>query len=326
MASIGRILLALTVALAALFVAAHLTLTVPFAPAGQLTEPLPTADPGRLRGDVTGLVALGPRDIDHPARLAAAADAIAASFAAAGVSVERQAFAYRGQNLENIVARLGPATGPLIVVGAHYDTFGDGGENPGADDNTSGVAGLLELARLLADRPLSNAVDLVAFTGEEPPLFASPQMGSLVYADRLLASGRRPIAMVSLEMIGYFTEVQPWPSPLLRLLYPGRGDFVLAVGRPSDRAVVSWLVGSLRHHAGFPAYAWVGPEIGGMDASDQRSFWGHDIPAVMLTDTAFIRNPHYHSPGDLPATLDYERMAGVVEGLSAALLVGFAAD
>jgi Zn-dependent M28 family amino/carboxypeptidase len=326
MASIRRILLALATGLAAILVAAHLTLTVPFAPAPRLAQALPVADPGRLRADVTSLVALGPRDVDHPDRLAAAADAIAASFGAAGVSVERQAFDYRGQQLENVVARLGPTTGPLVVVGAHYDTFGDGGKNPGADDNTSGVAGLLELARLLTDRPLPNAVELVAFTGEEPPLFASQQMGSLVYANRLLTAGRRPVAMVSLEMIGYFTEVQPWPSPLLRLLYPGRGDFVLAVGRPRDRAVASWLVGSLRHHAGFPAYAWVGPEIGGMDASDQRSFWGLDIPAVMLTDTAFIRNQHYHSPGDLPTTLDYERMAGVVEGLSAALLVGFSSD
>lgn len=278
------------------------------------------AQPTRLRHDVEQLaLAFGPRNLDHPESLQRSANHIAAALIDATGHAERQTFEAHGVTLQNIVGRLGPRGAPLVVVGAHYDTFGDGGPNPGADDNASGVAGLLELARLLAPRALPFELELVAFSGEEPPLFATPQMGSRVYADRLRDRGRHPAVMLCLEMIGMFTDKQPWPSLLLRALYPSRGDFLMIVGRPQDRRWSRWLMSTFRGRGDLRVRSWVGPTLPGADASDQRSFWEHGTPALMLTDTAFVRNPNYHSPTDRPDTLDYESMARVVEGLATAL-------
>ncbi len=214
---------------------------------------------------------------------------------------------------------------PRIVVGAHYDAFGMFGSNPGADDNASGTAGLLELARLLRGQSLARRVDLVAFTLEEPPLFGSARQGSRVHARGLAAAGVRVEAMVCLEMIGYFSERQPWPSVLLALVYPRRGHFVGVVGQPFDRGLARRVKRSMRVAAGpggarVPVYSFNGPAMMGTDASDHASFWELGIPAVMVTDTAFLRNPHYHAPGDRPETLDYRRMAAVVDGVANAVL------
>jgi Zn-dependent M28 family amino/carboxypeptidase len=198
------------------------------------------------------------------------------------------------------------------------------GANPGADDNASGTAGLLEMARLLRDRPLARRVDLVAFTLEEPPFFATEGMGSRVHARALRAAGVRVEAMVGLEMIGYFSERQPWPSALLALVYPRRGDFAGVVGRPLDgglaRRVKGWMRVPPADGPAVPVYSFNGPTMMGTDASDHASFWQEGMPAVMVTDTAFMRNPHYHGPGDRPGTLDYRRMATVVDGVLNAVL------
>jgi Zn-dependent M28 family amino/carboxypeptidase len=201
----------------------------------------------------------------------------------------------RGQLYRNVIASLGPATGPLLVVGAHYDSFGDFGPNPGADDNASGTAGLLELARLLHGRSLRQRVELVAYANEEPPWFGSPWMGSTVHARSLRGQDVR--GMICLEMIGYFTETQPAPSWLFRLLYPDRGDFVVVAGRWADRDLTRRVKQAIRGSE-FPTHSFTAPRSAGIDASDQRSYWDAGIPAVMVTDTAFVRNPHYHSAGD----------------------------
>jgi Zn-dependent M28 family amino/carboxypeptidase len=272
-----------------------------------------TADPDRLRRHVEALTGIPTWDSDHPESLDRAAAYIRSAFGQTRARVRDQAFTIRGRTYRNVIAELGPETGSLLVVGAHYDTFGDFGPNPGADDDASGTAGLLELARLLDGRRLSSRVELVAYANEEPPWFGSPWMGSAVHARSL--KGQDVRGMICLEMIGYFTETQPAPNPLFRLLYPKRGDFIAVAGRWTDRALTRHVKKAILG-TGFPARSFTAPRDAGIDASDQRSYWDQGIPAVMVTDTADIRNPHYHAPGDTAGTLDYGRMAGAVGGVA----------
>ncbi|MEM1177166.1 MAG: M28 family peptidase [Acidobacteriota bacterium] len=260
-----------------------------------------------------------PRDAEHPAQLEVVAQYLEHELSLTGARVERQSFNVRGEAYANVIASVGPRDGPRVIVGAHYDAFGLLGVNPGADDNASGTAGLVELARLLVRRPPPLRVDLVAFANEEPPYFASPGMGSAVHAKRLRRERAEVWGMVSLEMIGYFTEEQPWPNMLYRALFPGRGDFIAVVGRTEESQHIQALKQGMR--AGpIPVYSFRGPmDMPGLDSSDHRSYWHEGYPAVMVTDTGFIRNPNYHTPRDTAETLDYVRMAGVVEGLAQAL-------
>jgi hypothetical protein len=276
------------------------------------------ADPDRLRRHVELLsLQASPRDSDHPEILDRAADYIRGSFAQTHARVRDQVFQARGRTYRNVIAALGPATGPLLVIGAHYDTFGDFGLNPGADDNASGTAGLLELARLLDGHPLASRVELVAYANEEPPWFGSPWMGSAIHARSL--QGQDVRGMISLEMIGYFTEKQPAPNFLFKILYPSRGNFIAIAGRWSDRGLTRFVKKAILG-TGFPAVSFTAPRDAGIDASDQRSYWDLGIPAVMVTDTSDVRNPHYHAPGDTPATLDYGRMARVMDGVANAVV------
>jgi hypothetical protein len=169
------------------------------------------ADPDRLRRHVEFLtIQTSPRDSDHPENLDKAATYLREGFSRTSARVRDQTFQARGRAYRNVIASFGPATGPLLVVGAHYDSFGDFGPNPGADDNASGAAGLLELARLLDGRALSGRVELVAYANEEPPYFGSPWMGSAVHARSL--KGQDVRGMICLEMIGYFTRSSPLPA------------------------------------------------------------------------------------------------------------------
>lgn len=282
----------------------------------------PRADPGRLRRHVDFLtVTASPRDADHPENLDRAAAYIRDHFSRTGARVEDQIFEVRGRAYRNVIASFGPERGSILVVGAHYDSFGEFGANPGADDNASGTAGLLELARLLDGRPLDDRgyrIDLVAYANEEPPYFGSPWMGSAVHARSL--RGQDVQAMICLEMIGYFTERQPAPSWLFRLLYPDRGDFIAVAGRWADRGLTRSVKRAMRSAGSVPVVSFTAPRSAGLDGSDQINYWNLGIPAVMITDTSFVRNPNYHTPGDTAATLDYKRMAGVVDGVLGSLL------
>jgi hypothetical protein len=277
------------------------------------------ADPGRLRHHVEFLSdPRQPRDIDHPESLERAAAYVEAELRRhAPDRVVSQPVVTRYGELRNLIASLGPDSGPRVVVGAHYDSFGAPEGNPGADDNASGTAGLLELARLLGSQQLAKRVDLVAFTGEEPPLFASREMGSAVYADDLVERGAAVEAMLCLEMIGYFSEGQPWPNFLYALYYPEVGDFVALVGQRPDATLLALAKRAFRGASDLPVYSFAAPfAVPAIDASDHRSFWKHDIPAILITDTAIFRNPHYHLASDRAETLDYERMARVVDGVA----------
>lgn len=285
------------------------------------------AEADHLREHVEFLtVAAAPRDSDHPESLDRAAAYIRNHFSRTGARVRDQPFTAQGRTYRNVIASFGPDSlgddrGPLLVVGAHYDAFGDFGGNPGADDNASGTAGLLELARLLDGAHLKNPVQLVAFTNEEPPFFASQWMGSAVHARSL---GADPIAgMICLEMIGHFAAEQEWPHPFFRWLYSDRGDFIGVVGRWDDwrdLRLTRRVERAMRGGGNVPVLSFNGPRALAIDASDQRSYWDRGAPAVMITDTAFLRNPHYHTPGDTAGTLDYLRMAGVVDGVLNAVL------
>ncbi len=198
-----------------------------------------------------------------------------------------------------------------VVIGAHYDTVPG---SPGADDNASGLAVLLELARMLRIGQRTRTVRLVAFADEERNLEGSAQ-----YARGLKEHGVRVSAMVSLEMLGYYTDVpgsQRYPLPVLRLLYPDRGDYVACVGDLASRALVATCVAALRRAVLLPCEGLAVPRVlKDIERSDHASFWKQGWPAVMLTDTSNFRNPHYHRATDVPETLDYLRMARLTRGL-----------
>lgn len=259
--------------------------------------------------------ALHPRSYERAANLAAAADYVLAELRAAGARTDVQAYEVDGRSYRNVIARFGPGSGPLLVIGAHYDSCGD---TPGADDNASGVAGLIALARALAATPPAHPVELVAYTLEEPPFFRSDAMGSVRHARALHEQGREVRLMLSLEMIGYFRDTQDsqrYPIGALELLYPDEGNFITLVGAYRDFGTMRRVKGLFKGASRLPAASINAPSlVQGVDFSDHASYWRYGMPAIMVTDTAFLRNPNYHEAGDTADTLDYARMAQVVRG------------
>lgn len=271
------------------------------------------ADPHLLEAHVRFLAVTDPpRNWQSQPGLERAVSYIMKEFTKTRAIVSEQPYRARTIETRNLIAHFGPLSGPLVVVGAHYDVFGN---LPGADDNASGVAGLLELARLLDTQPLKNPVELVAYSTEEPPFFGTPEMGSAVHAASLVSRGTEVRAMIGLEMIGYFSpsqSVTPFP---ISLIYPRQGDFVLIAGRWSERGLARRVKQCFRGASEIRVLSYSGPVSVGTDLSDHRNYWAAGYPAVMVTDTAFLRNFNYHTPGDLPSTLDYPRIAQVVDGL-----------
>ncbi len=288
--------------------------------ARDVTPDSPKAVPVRLEADVQFLAALKPsRAFHNVASLNAAANYIEAEFKKAGCMPERRTFKIGDNDYHNIVCSLGPQESPRVVIGAHYDVEGD--NNPGADDNAGAVAGVLELARMIgrAKPDLAHGLDLVAFSLEELPNFKSANMGSYIYAEWLVSEALEIKLMISVEMIGYFADApgsQTYPLSFLKWFYPDRGNFIGVVGQAFDRARVARVKKLMRTDDALPVYSINAPGfVPGIDLSDHWSFWRHNLPAVMVTDTAFFRNPNYHMPSDTPDTLDYQRMALTVDGL-----------
>src|SRR5438876_3453997 len=279
------------------------------------------ADPVRLETHVRALSErFSPRGDRNLRNLDAAAGYIADMLRAAGGQVSDQPYSSDSHTYRNVIAAFGPQSEEQVVIGAHYDTFLG---FPGADDNASGVAGVLELARLLgADTPRVR-VELVAYSLEEPPHFRTESMGSAVHAASLEAKKARVRAMISLEMIGCFSDEkdsQAYPLGVLKLLYPSTGNFIAVVGRIGGGRLVRVVKTAMRAATRLPVESINAPGfIPGIDFSDHLSYWEHGYPAVMVTDTAFYRNARYHTADDTDDTLDYERMALVVDGLVAAV-------
>jgi Zn-dependent M28 family amino/carboxypeptidase len=242
-------------------------------------------------------------DLETPARY------LEQAFLSQRLEFSLQEFISGGRRPRNIEAGSGD-----IVVGAHYDTVPG---SPGADDNASGVAVLLELAALLKNEKVP--VRFVAFANEEAPYFYGPEMGSWTWAKRARERGETIRAMFSLEMLGYYRDApgsQRYPPPL-GLFYPERADFIAFVGDLGARDLVRRSIESFRRHAQFPSEGVAAPSfIPGVTWSDHWSFRRHGYPAIMITDTAFNRYPHYHLPSDTPDKLDYERMARVTLALA----------
>jgi len=265
---------------------------------------------------------IGSRGYLQADRLERTIDYITSELGAYGYSVREQPYDYRGKTYRNIYVEKPGVKNPdkIYVIGAHYDTVTG---TPGADDNASAVAGLLELARLLADKPLAGTLHFVAFTLEEPPLFRSKKMGSYVYAESLKRAGRDVRGMICLEMIGYFSDrpdSQLFPLPFMRWIYPEKGNFITLVSNFQSRDFLKSIRNGFRKGTDLPAESLSTVSIvPGVDFSDHRSFWKLGYNAIMVTDTAFYRNPHYHGAGDVPETLDFERMTEVVLGLKSAI-------
>jgi Zn-dependent M28 family amino/carboxypeptidase len=261
---------------------------------------------------------IGERNVWHAGEFAAAAVYIRDTLQGSGYEVRAQSFESRGLTLQNLEIELPGDNAPqeIIVVGAHYDSVAG---SPGANDNASGVAALLEIARLLAGNSYPRTVRLVAFANEEAPFFYGEEMGSNVYATRSRQRGEQIKAMLSLETIGYYTSQpasQQYPFPF-SLFYPDAGNFIGFVGDLSSRSLVRQAIGAFRASTAFPSEGVAAPGwVTGVHWSDHWSFWQAGYPAIMITDTALFRYPHYHAATDTPEQLDYLSLARVTRGLA----------
>jgi Zn-dependent M28 family amino/carboxypeptidase len=316
-----RVLLTILAVILIVLAVAWWITTQPFVTPIRSQFPMP--DPDQLKLHVRALsMTFYPRSFDHPANLEGAGDYVRDALRASTQKVVEQEVRVGGSRYRNLVARFGPATGPLLVIGAHYDSYGGpDAHTPGADDNASGVAGLIELAGLMAARPPARPVELVAYTLEEPPNFRTENMGSAWHAKALKRADAAVELMLSLEMIGYFSdapESQSFPFPFMRLFYPTTGNFIAIVSRLQDQRETRRLKASMAGASDLPVYSInTLPAIPGIDFSDHLNYWEQGYPAVMVTDTAYERNHAYHLEGDTFDRLDYVRMAKVVQGVYA---------
>jgi Zn-dependent M28 family amino/carboxypeptidase len=298
----------------------------PTAEAGRSSEDDLADQRGRLKRHVTRLAsAIGPRNIYHYEALQAAAAYVEASLAEAGHTPARQPYEACGKAFANIVAEVAGTDrrGEIVVVGAHYDSHKD---SPGADDNASAVAALLELARRFAHHRPSRTLRFVAFANEEAPFTRRKAMGSRVYARECRRRGDNIVGMVCLESLGYYSEEvgSQWLS-FWGLFLPRRGDFLALVANRPSRALLARVAGALERRGGLPYRRVVLPShVPGAWSSDHWSFWLEGYPALMVTDTVPLRNPHYHKREDTPDKVDFARLGRGVDDLEAAVseLVG----
>jgi hypothetical protein len=274
----------------------------------------------RLRKHIEA-IASRPHNLVHYAALEEAARYIEAELQSLGYQPVAQVFQTQGKEVRNIEATIEPADlarfRGTVVLGAHYDSYGDA---PGANDNGTGAAAVIELARLLGNlRSTSDLrIRLVLFVNEEPPYFKTDSMGSLHYARRLAERREPVIGMISLETLGCFYDMpgsQKYPAPF-GLLYPSEGNFVAFVATLGSRELLHALIESFRRHTAFPTVGGVAPGlVPGIDWSDHWSFEQFSYPAIMLTDTALYRYPHYHQPSDTPDKVDSEKLARITRGV-----------
>jgi len=264
-------------------------------------------------------VRLGERSIYRPANLKAAEDYVFRNFLEMGYQPRRQTFIYQRSEVSNVIAGDRNPRG-YYLLGAHFDTVAG---TPGADDNASAVAVLLEVARLARSSTPPRPWTFVGFTCEEPPAYFTPYMGSRVYAKEARKRGESILGMLCLEMVGYYSQEpgsQSLPLSLKLMGYPTTGNFIGLVSDWRSRGLMARLEEAIKGGCRLPAVTLAVPLSGHLllpevRLSDHASFWDEGYPAVMLTDTAFMRNPHYHGPGDVMANLDLEAMTELTLGL-----------
>jgi len=296
-------------------------------PGASWTGPLPrlSAEQTRLAADLrrhVEAIASREHNVFHYPELEAAAKYIEGALAGFGHRVETQRFAAApGGEVRNIEVEVKGAAqaGEIVLIGAHYDSVVGA---VGANDNGSGVAAVLELARLMKDARPARTLRFVLFVNEEPPFYRSDEMGSRHYAKRAKARGENVVAMLSIETVGYYSDKpgsQRYPFPL-NFFYPSTGNFIAFVSDLGSRALLHEAIASFRRGAQFPSEGAAAPAfLPGVDWSDHWSFRKEGYPALMVTDTALYRYPHYHAPSDTPDKVDYARLARVTTGLAGTL-------
>jgi hypothetical protein len=275
-----------------------------------------------LRRHVDALAGeIGERNMFRYPQMVEAAAYIERTLAGFGYAVDRQEYELDRQVFANLAVEI-PGRNPapeIVVIGAHYDSVFD---SPGANDNGTGVAAVLALARRLAGYAPASTLRFVCFANEEPPAFQTAGMGSLVYARRCRAREERIAAMLSLETIGYYDDrpsSQSYPFPL-SLFYPSTGNFIGFIGNTANARLVRRCVRVFRRSVRFPSEGAAVPgAVPGVGWSDHWSFWQCGYPALMVTDTAPYRYPHYHARTDTPDQVDYERLSRVVSGLESVI-------
>lgn len=261
---------------------------------------------------------IGERNFWRYEKLQAAASYIEETLEEVSYKVARHEFVVEGKLVKNIEVEIAGHSLPeeIVVIGAHYDSVPG---SPGANDNATGTAAVLELARLLAGRKLPRTLRLVAFANEELPFFKSDQMGSLLYARRSREHGEKIVAMLSVETIGYYSDKkgsQQYPAPF-SLFYPDTANFIGFVANLSSRSLVRQGIGSFRRHTAFPSEGIAAPGwVTGVGWSDHWAFWKEGYKAIMVTDTALFRYGPYHTSEDTPDKVDYDRTARVVAGIA----------
>lgn len=274
------------------------------------------ANTDRIYGDVKFLTSINPaRNFRNPASLEKACRYIRDEFAKAGAKPVLQTWKAEGKEYQNVLASYNPDKLQRLIVGAHYDVCGD---QPGADDNASAVAGLLEIARLVfTSKPqIKYRIDFVAYCLEEPPYFGTTSMGSYIHAKSLHDGKADILGMISLEMIGFFSdapESQPFPTPELSKVYPHTANFILVVGIAQYAAFNRKVHQLMASGASIDVQAIDFPSGDGLAGlSDQRNYWKFGYQALMINDTSFIRNPNYHKRSDIIETLDFKKMTAVI--------------
>jgi hypothetical protein len=280
------------------------------------------SDTTRLKNDLLAITQTPkPRTYRHTEVLDSVAAYIKTELEKATPTLSEQPYTADGRNFKNIIASFGPPDAERIIVGAHYDVCGD---QTGADDNASGVAGLLELARLLKDKPLKYRIDLVGYTLEEPPYFRTEQMGSYIHAASLNKDNIKVKGMVCLEMIGYFSDEkgsQTYPLSILKGIYGNKGNFITVVEKMQSGAFAKEFRRNILSEQTIRTKKFKAPAaLPGIDFSDHLNYWQFGYSAVMITNTAFYRNKNYHTKGDTVDTLDIGRMGLVVDGVFRALM------
>ena len=260
---------------------------------------------------------IGERNVWRFEALRRAATYIKNRVTAVGYEPGVQSYDVHKLPVENIEAALPGTSDPaaIVVVGAHYDSVT---ECPGANDNATGIAATLELARRFARAPRARTIRFVAFVNEEPPFFQTPQMGSVVYANAAKARGEKIVAMLSLETMGYFSDErgsQQYPPPL-NLIFPDTGNFIGFVSNLGSARLLRAATRAFKARTSFPIQSAPAPEsLAGVGWSDQWAFWQAGYPALMVTDTAPYRYPWYHTAHDTPDKIDFDKLGQVVDGL-----------
>jgi len=227
-----------------------------------------------------------------------------------------QRYLVNGNEYKNVIAVFGSEHTKTIVIGAHYDVCG---EQEGADDNASGVMGLLELARMLNHQKLNYRIEIVAYTLEEPPFFRTEQMGSYIHAKSLLDNNTDVYGMLCMEMIGYFDEAedsQRYPINQLKWLYGNKGNYITLANKFSNGSFASTFSKGFKNQNTINTKKFKGPQsMPGLDYSDHLNYWNLGYSAVMITDTSFYRNENYHEKTDTMETLDFSKIAKVIDGV-----------